>query len=402
MATAIKYPVAGLAGMLVWASEAAELDERPSGLLCVGCEEPVILRSGEHRRAHFAHRPGATCSGGETALHRTAIQVISEGVVTAAREGRAYPFKLCCEQCDASREGNLARDPECTVEIDRPLSNAIRPDILVRGGNGTARYVIEVVVTHSPEDAALTEYRTHDLPVIVVRPSWDTMESFRNGLTELETYHFTTEGASLDVLGRCRFPRHIEPEEGALRSCPACKQSARLVTLEVSEMACWSRSCTRHVRVLDTYALLDEERVLIAAGASDLHSSSTIAKELGVRLEMRNSKTAGTRYLANICECGALCGDNFAYGGFGGQECTPIIGEGVHRYVVCTAGHWTAVSARHWPDGINLGRTMRGQGLTGEVSGVLEVPRNEASVSVTSAEIKDIARMMAGVIRPRR
>ncbi len=29
---------------------------------------------------------------------------------------------------------------------------------------------------------------------------------------------------------------------------------------------------------------------------------------------------AGTRYLANIRECGALCGDNFAYGGFGGRS----------------------------------------------------------------------------------
>jgi hypothetical protein len=367
----------------------------------VGCEDPVILRSGEHRRAHFAHRSGATCSSGETALHRTAIRVISEGIVAAVREFRPYPFKLCCEQCDAAREGNLARDPECTVEVDRPLSNAIRPDILVRGGDGTPRYVIEVVVTHAPEDAALTEYRTHDLPVIVVRPSWDRIGGFRKGLTELEPYHLTTEEASLDVLGRCHFPRHIEHEEGILRPCPTCELPARLVALEVSEMACWSRGCTRRTRVLDTYALLDHERVLVAAGAGDLHSSSAVARELGVRLEMRESKMAGTRYLANICECGALCGDNFAYGGFGGQECTPIVSDGVHRYVVCTAGHWTPISARHWPAGITLKRTMHGKGLTGEVSGVLEAPRNEASVSVTNAEVKDIARMMAGFVRPR-
>lgn len=385
----------------MWATEIAALSERPSGLLCVGCGESVILRSGEYRRAHFAHRTGATCSGGETALHRTAIQVIAEGVVAAAREGRGYPFRLSCEHCDASREGNLARDPECTVEIDRPLSNAIRPDILVRGGDGTPRYVIEVIVTHAPEDAALAEYRRHDLPVIAVRPTWDKMESFRSGLTELEPHHNSSDGASLDLLGRCRFPRHLESEDGDIRPCRTCQQRARLVTLEVSEMACWSRSCTRRVRVLDTYALIDGERVLVAASASDLHSSPAIARELGVHLEMRYSKMAGMSYLANVCECGALCGDNFAYGGYGNQECTPIPGEGVHRYVVCAAGHWTAGPVHLWPEGIHLGRAMRGQGLTGGVSGVLEESSYDASISVTIGEVRDIARTMAGFIRPR-
>ncbi len=74
------------------------------------------------------------------------------------------------------------------------------------------------------------------------------------------------------MLGRYHFPCHIEHEEGILRPCPTCELPARLVALEVSEMACWSRGCTRRTRVLDTYALLDHERVLVAAGAGDLHS----------------------------------------------------------------------------------------------------------------------------------
>jgi hypothetical protein len=65
--------VADLKGDLVWAADLSSSLGRPSGLACVGCGEPMIDRLGTKRRPHFGHRPGSTCSGGETALHRTAI-----------------------------------------------------------------------------------------------------------------------------------------------------------------------------------------------------------------------------------------------------------------------------------------------------------------------------------------
>jgi hypothetical protein len=395
MTATIKYPVAELAGTLVWAAEAAERAERPAGLQCVSCGEEVILRSGESRRPHFSHKPDSTCTGGETALHRTAIRTIAEGILAAAGGGRTYPFTHTCSHCDVTRIGNLARDVESTIEIDRPLANAIRPDILVRGGDGTPPYVIEVVVTHAPEDGALAEYVSQGLPVIVVRPNWDTMESLRTGLTALATQDSVTGAVSVEVLGRCRFPRHLEPEDGELRECPTCDQPARLVALEVSEMACWANGCSRKLRVLDTYALIYGERVLIAAGARDLQVPSEIAKALGVRLEDRYSKKAAVGYRGNICECGVLCGDNFAYAGFRGEECTPLSNQGVHRYVVCSAGHWTFVSKHRWAEGVHLSRKMNGVGVTGESAGMFG-PSLPAHVSVTTAEIRDIARMMTG------
>ena len=69
----IQYPVADLGGDLVWAADPSSPLGRPSGLVCAGCGEPMIARLGTKCRPHFGHRPGSTCSGGETALHRTAI-----------------------------------------------------------------------------------------------------------------------------------------------------------------------------------------------------------------------------------------------------------------------------------------------------------------------------------------
>lgn len=59
--------VATKAGRLVLAENASG----KNGYFCPGCGEPVILRKGQHKIAHFAHRPGSKCQlgEGETAEH---------------------------------------------------------------------------------------------------------------------------------------------------------------------------------------------------------------------------------------------------------------------------------------------------------------------------------------------
>lgn len=53
--------VAMKAGHLILAERACGRD----GYSCPGCHEPVILRRGRHKIAHFAHRPGSHCQLGE-------------------------------------------------------------------------------------------------------------------------------------------------------------------------------------------------------------------------------------------------------------------------------------------------------------------------------------------------
>lgn len=70
----LTYPLAELDGETVWAANLATGAERPMGLTCISYGGPMSLRAGEHRRAHFAHRTGAVCASGETALHALAIR----------------------------------------------------------------------------------------------------------------------------------------------------------------------------------------------------------------------------------------------------------------------------------------------------------------------------------------
>ena len=145
-------------GFEVGLEELEVTGQRPSDLSCIGCDEPVLLRSGDKNRPHFAHRAGSGCSAGESALHRAAILVLSEGIVGAAQAGREFPMPISCSFCDVNRQGNLARDRGLMVTVDRQLSNGIRPDLLIASDEGKPRYIIEVVVTHAPEEAATSPF----------------------------------------------------------------------------------------------------------------------------------------------------------------------------------------------------------------------------------------------------
>src|ERR1019366_4038736 len=97
----------------------------------------------------------------------------------------------------------LARDAASVVEVDRILSNGIRPDLLIRGSDNVPRVAIEVVVTHAPEDGALA--------VIAAYPRWDALESMPEALLPLSSH--SAQGAHIELLGRCPFGRHLSDRD---------------------------------------------------------------------------------------------------------------------------------------------------------------------------------------------
>ncbi len=279
----------------MWAADLADTGSRPNDLSCVGCQQPVRLRAGAKNRPHFAHVADAACPGGETALHRTAIRVLQASILSASAEGLPYPVHCICRRCDAERDADLSRRG-CVVVVDQILEDGIRPDLLVSTANGQRLAVIEVIVTHAPEDAALAVYDRLGLPVIRVWPTWDMLTTIRSGLgPELAKSQTRTLGC-FEVAGTCRFPRH---RTTGTVPCPTCRKPARQLSVETATAKCWS--CHHPFNVLDVIDCTDADPVLIAAGCPELTDVKAIAASRGVLLATKHSKAAGGSYLMHLC-----------------------------------------------------------------------------------------------------
>lgn len=354
----VQHPVADVAGRLIWARELADAGVRPEGAVCVACGEPVRLHAGEWNRPHFSHREGATCTASETALHDLAIRLLAGAITEAMASGRQFPIDLSCERCSITSVGDMGRHRGGRVEVDRVLHAGIRPDLVVRSADGRARYVVEVVVTHSPEPAALAIYRELGLPLITVLPTWDSLVDMRHGLrAELRRTSVNRHGI-YDVDGGCRHPRHV----GLLTvPCVDCGADARPFSIEISSLPCYR--CQAPVRVLDLVRLGDNSAI-VAPGCSDLSGVAPVAEARDVRLRTVASVTAGTHYLMHHCaECGAKQGDAYLYM-FDSEPPSTMTSEPGWPAWVCAAGHWSIGSARPWPPDAEPGRPQ-GVGLQG-------------------------------------
>jgi len=391
----VRITHADLDGETVWATDLAARSERPPGLTCVGCSGPMSLRVGDQRRPHFAHRPGTECVSGETALHTMAIRAIAAGIARQAARHEPYSMAIVCDFCDAGRMADLARDHGLSVEENRALSVEARPDILVRSTDGEPAYVVEVIVTHAPEKLALEAFRVRNLPVIVVKPTWEAMEGLRDGLEVLDAHDSLGEPGTVGLLSPCRLPRHLSEEDERIRACVECGADARVLTLEVSSGSCWGRGCSRLARVLDVHIRRYGAREMIAAGAAELKGIGAVAREMGVRLEQRYSKTAEATYWMNVCGCNASLGDTFIYDGLSSKEAyEPDLATTVRRYELCRNGHWTLLAERLWAHSSMAGRKIGAQGTCGDRAGIFD--EDEPLVHVQTFEHPhDVSRQLA-------
>lgn len=395
MTNSILIPVADQAGSLVWASDLALDGERPMDLTCLGCRGALLLRAGERNRSHFAHRNADTCTAGETALHAATCRVLAEAISSAARESTPFPITSNCRTCRASRTGNLA-PPGVVLRLDRVLTNGIRPDLLARV-DGRDLYVIEVVVTHAPEPAALDLYASRDLSVVVVRPTWDNLEEFRTGLHPRLLADQPGQQGRYETVSRCRFPRHTDPGEVP---CGTCNRPARRLTAEASTAPCWRDGCRESVRVLDLYDHTDGHPQLVAASCPDLPAVKELAATLEVTVAWRQSRQAGGTYLMHLCGgCGSTQGDNFVYAEGGAS---PDLSAPVQHVTICPTGHLERSGARRWPTGSNAARVVRPGslghvvGLVGDPPGLFDQQPAVRVQQVNPRNTGDIVRQMMG------
>lgn len=328
----VLYPVAVASGELVWATDLARDEQRPAGMTCVGCTQPVSLRAGKQVRPHFGHRPGAVCTAPETVLHSTAIRVIAGALSDAISTGIPYPVQWWCRSCASQNEGNLARGSNRSVTVDAALPGVLfRPDVAVLAA-GRPVAAIEVIVTHDLEDVTAAYYEDAGMPVIRVWPSWETLAALRSGLLlEDGSPVFTISGTA-----RCTAPAHVEP----VMQCGTCVQPAHVFRLETvrERVDCWR--CGKDVPVLELTRIGDG--AAFTASNPAVGGVVAISDGTGVKLAEAFSKTADKRYLMHHCpECKAKVGDFYAYG-LGGLV---LAGDKVRFASRCPDGHWTRALA---------------------------------------------------------
>ena len=128
-----------------------ETAEKGKHYSCPACQDTVILKKGEIKAAHFAHKASETCNQ-ETILHKTAKQRIVE-VISDWKSGKidAPILKRTCEICRKFTDQPLPDKVECAMLEYRMLDGFIVDVALMVKSEPAA--AIEVRVTHAVDES---------------------------------------------------------------------------------------------------------------------------------------------------------------------------------------------------------------------------------------------------------
>ena len=267
-------------GEMVKASDA----NKQTDYHCPTCEKVFVLKQGTRKRAHFAHKTLTPNCTPESALHYGFKLLLAKKIQQSIDQKTPLDFRWECSFCGVLHTGNLVKKAN-SVQVEHNLG-VCRPDLALLDVNGSPVAVIEVVVTHPPEEAALDYYAANSIPVVIF-----TLKSDKD-LDRLEHQFLTADSVSICISPKCS-------------KCGQPKQQKRLLIVKSS---CWKCGEGMNVLSLETsffYSLpledLSEDEIKIAA-------------QNGVFLKKQYSRTTNSRYIANTCrKCNAFIGHHHLF-----------------------------------------------------------------------------------------
>lgn len=136
---------------------------------CPNCGKELLLRKGRVRIAHFAHKIKTDdenrCS--ESVLHKQFKKQCSEVISAKIKEKQELFYVWKCEWCKKTQQDNLLSD---VVEVATEYNLGVcRPDIALLDSEGKLIKVVEIVVSHSPEEKSLKYYKENDIVCLKVK-----------------------------------------------------------------------------------------------------------------------------------------------------------------------------------------------------------------------------------------
>lgn len=173
MKTEILYATAlGSNGNLVHVNDA----EKGKVYLCVCCRRELILRkSGKigkgSKRPHFAHNELTPNCNPETVLHLSFKRMTVDLLNKYLSEKKEFLMNLNCSACSKHNEVNLLSKVS-SIKEEYNLK-VCQPDIALLDAEENVIAVIEIVVTHKPDDRVLQYYQENKIILIQVNLASD-------------------------------------------------------------------------------------------------------------------------------------------------------------------------------------------------------------------------------------
>lgn len=134
---------------------------------CPSCGEKLVYKNSGRtgigtRRPHFSHLSHSNCN--ESPLHAIFKDKVAGFLMTLIQNKENFSIDRKCKACEKKMVQNLL--PYGIVKIEKEYSfgkNAPQPDIALIDKEGKVKEVIEVVVTHKPEEKTIDFYKRKNI-----------------------------------------------------------------------------------------------------------------------------------------------------------------------------------------------------------------------------------------------
>ena len=265
--------------------------------LCPECEEPLVLRAGEHKIKHFAHKANTNCSS-ESIIHKTAKMLIAQIIRDQADILRRQPLYIQCYCicCNVEISRPLPYEAFTSAQEEKPIDGYICDVVAQR--NEKDVLAIEIFFTHEVD-----EIKAKNLPLpwieltaesVLSNPYYwrPTQFNLKKTLCEKCKEYIKKLNSIIEKYG-------LEPRPAAIYRDPTKGQY--LAEIET----CWK--CKQEIPVFWWHGIP--------------FCQLTPPEPRPKTIKFLFVKTYGGKYWANTCaNCGATQGDNFLFLGN-----TPVI-----------------------------------------------------------------------------